>query len=139
MHIPDTLLTMYSGEIEDSGGSPTIAVPERELQIGDLEVGETYRVAILPGSENSSVGPVAPSDPDRARSQPRSEPPVEEGDTCEVEVEDIGDQGDGIARIGPGYIVFVPDTDIGDRVTVEITQALENFAFGEVVEGEPVS
>lgn len=68
-----------------------------------------------------------------------AQPPVEEGETLDVEVEDLGDKGDGIARIGPGYVVFIPDTDVGDRVTVEITQARENFAFAEVVTEEPVS
>jgi predicted RNA-binding protein with TRAM domain len=72
---------------------------------------------------------------ERMSEQGVREPPVEKGETVEVEVEDIGEQGDGIARIGPGYIVFVPGADIGDRITVEINQVRENFAFGEVVEG----
>ena len=65
--------------------------------------------------------------------------PVGAGDRIEVDVVDVGDQGDGIARIGPGYVVFVPETTVGDRVTVEITEARDNFAFGTVREGEPIS
>ena len=60
--------------------------------------------------------------------------PVSEGEHVVVDIEDIGTQGDGIARIGPGYIVFVPDTEIGDRVTVQIGEVKSNFAFAEVVD-----
>lgn len=59
---------------------------------------------------------------------------VEEGNVLDVEIEDIGDQGDGLARVGPGYVVIVPDTQVGDRVTVEITEARENVAFADMVE-----
>ena len=134
----ENLLTMFSAEVEERDGRPVIEVPEREIELGDVEVGSTYRVAVLArdGASGSSGG----SSRGRSRSRaPASEPPVEEGEQCEVEIEDIGDKGDGIARVGPGYIVFVPDTKVGDRVTVEITQAQENFAFAEVVEPEPVS
>jgi len=133
----DNLLTVFSAEIEERDGTPVISLPEREIELGDLEVGETYRIAILPRDGGGSTGTARSGRPSRAPKG--AEPPVEEGELCEVEIEDIGDQGDGIARVGPGYIVFVPDTKVGDRVTVEITQAQENFAFAEVVEPEPVS
>ncbi|MFB6228823.1 MAG: TRAM domain-containing protein, partial [Halobacteriales archaeon] len=45
-----------------------------------------------------------------------------------------GDQGDGLARVGPGYVVFVPDTEIGQQPLVRIETVRENFAFAEVVE-----
>ena len=62
------------------------------------------------------------------------EPPVSEGDTRRVEITDVGEQGDGLARIDRGYIVFVPETEPGDTVQIEITDAKENFGFGKVVE-----
>ncbi|WP_242493277.1 TRAM domain-containing protein, partial [Haloarcula hispanica] len=61
-------------------------------------------------------------------------PPVEEGEQRTVEIEDIGDQGDGITRVERGFVVIVPDTDVGERVTIEITDVGQNVAFGEVVE-----
>ena len=134
----DELFTVFSAEIESSDGDPTIAVPEREISIGDLAVGETYRVAVL-GGPAIATGDGDEIVTDREQSRDGASPPVEDGETLDVEIEDVGDQGDGIARIGPGYIVFVPDTEIGDRVTIEITQARENFAFAEVVEHEPVT
>jgi len=139
MEIPETLLTMYSGEIEERNGSPIVSLPDRELETGNLEVGETYRIAVF---ARTGVDADATSDrPPRQsnRHDDAEEPPVEEGELCEVEIEDTGEQGDGIARVGPGYVVFVSDTQVGDRVTVRITQARDNFAFAEVVEAEPVS
>lgn len=140
MNLPDNLLTVFSAELEERGGTPVIVLPEREFRAGELAVGDTYRVAVLssPATGTGSTGGDATPDR-RRRAHKEPEPPVEEGDLCEVEIEDFGEQGDGIARVGPGYIVFVPDTQVGDRVTIEITQARDNFAFAEVVEDEPVT
>lgn len=140
MQFPEALITLFSAEIEDRNGEPVVVIPEQELELGDLEVGERYRVAVLRSAVSGGEATPSRSMDDRSTT-PRgeAEPPVKEGERREVEIEDIGDQGDGIARIGPGYIVFVPGTDVGDRVTVEITRARENFAFADVVEDEPIS
>jgi predicted RNA-binding protein with TRAM domain len=61
-----------------------------------------------------------------------SQPPVAEGEVREVIIETIGDQGDGIAKVERGYVVIVPETERGDEVTVEITQARETVAFAQV-------
>lgn len=140
MPLSDELFTVFSAEIRFRDGVPVIEVPDRELEIGNLETGSTYRVAVLSqaatdGSEGGSAGAASGDEDPRTESQP----PVETGETLDVEIEDVGDQGDGIARIGPGYIVFVPETEVGDRVRIEITQARDNFAFAEVLEHEPVS
>lgn len=134
MELPDDVLALYTAELERRGGRPVLAAPERELEIGDLAVGDRYRIAVIPVEEEEQT-----TNRSRNRAASRDEPPVEEGEIREVEIEDVGDQGDGIARIGPGYVVFVPETTVGDRVTVEIKEARENFAFGEVREGEPLS
>lgn len=135
----DKLLTMFSGEIEQRNGKAVISIPDRELDLGELAVGESYGIAIR-SQPNSGSGTTTDQATDqRQRATGPSEPPVAEGEQHEVEIEDTGDQGDGIARVGPGYIVFVPETTVGDRVTVEITQARENFAFGEVIGEEPVT
>lgn len=137
---------MFSAEIEDRDGAPVVRVPEREIDAGTLAVGDTYRVALLshPGAENAtSEGPTGESSTGEPtgeswRTPGPSPPPVARGDRREVEIEDVGDEGDGIARVGPGYVVFVPGTGVGDRLTVEITRAEENFAVATVVEDEPV-
>jgi len=38
-------------------------------------------------------------------------PPVTEGEQRTVEIEDIGDQGDGITRVERGFVVIVSDTE----------------------------
>lgn len=133
MELSDQLRCLFTAEVERRDGSYFVKIPESEIDLGTIENGSTYRVAMLSALEEA--------EPARERSAPQgrqrggSAPPVSVGETVEVEIEDIGEQGDGIARIGPGYIVFVPDTDVGDRVTIEINDARENFAFGEVVDG----
>lgn len=126
MELSENLLCLYTAEVEERGGSYVVEIPEREVAIGAAEEGDTYRVAMLsPPDEPESTSK-------RARS--RSEPPVDEGDVVDVEIENIGDQGDGIARVGPGYVVIVSDAEVGERVSVEITEARENVAFADVVE-----
>ena len=140
MNLPDDLLTVFSAEIEGRrDDSPVIDVPSREIEIGSLESGETYQVALISTETSGSGSEASESDEAKHRETDQgSEPPVEEGENLEVEIEDVGEQGDGIARVGPGYIVFISDTDIGDRVMIEVTQARENYAFADVVEEEPV-
>jgi len=59
---------------------------------------------------------------------------VSEGETLEVEIESLGEKGDGLAKVGPGYVVFVSDTEVGQQPLVRVTTARENYAFAEVVE-----
>lgn len=140
MDVADSLLTLFTAQIEERTGDYVIRIPEQEVSLGTLESGGTYRVGLIPPveqrqetgrAESSRSAPQAGRDGEREGESP----PVEEGDQREVEIEDVGEQGDGIARIGPGYIVFVPDTHVGDRVTIEITDVRANFAFGDVVAG----
>ncbi len=58
--------------------------------------------------------------------------PIQEGEEYEVKIEDVGKEGDGITRI-EGFVVFVPDTKVGDEVKVRITSVRRRFAFGEKV------
>jgi predicted RNA-binding protein with TRAM domain len=60
--------------------------------------------------------------------------PGEEGEIRYVEIEDIGKQGDGIARVERGYVIIVPGAEIGERVKIEVTEVKSNFAVGEIIE-----
>ena len=134
MKISEELECLFSASIEEQNGSYVIDVPERELQLGDLQQGETYRVALV--SSPTQAEPEQ-SEQVETRSQPQREPPeppVEEGETREVEIEDIGEQGDGITRVERGFVVIVPDTKESERVNIEITDVRQNVAFAEVVE-----
>ena len=58
--------------------------------------------------------------------------PIKEGEEYEVKIEDTGKEGDGITRI-EGFVVFVPNTAVGDEVKVRITSIRKRFAFAEKV------
>ena len=58
---------------------------------------------------------------------------VEEGKVYDVTIQDIARQGDGIARI-EGFVVFVPNTSVGDEVQIKVKRVLPKFAFADVVE-----
>ena len=61
--------------------------------------------------------------------------PVEEGKEYDVVVESVGSKGDGIAKMH-GFIIFVPNGKVGDRVKVRISTVRRNFAVGEAVKTE---
>jgi predicted RNA-binding protein with TRAM domain len=133
MEIPDELRCLFSAQIEEQNGTYQIEVPTEELQLGKIQEQGTYRVAILstPSQPETSDTP-----PDAAKERSAPAPPVEEGDQQDVEIEDIGEQGDGITRVKRGFVVIVPETKQGERVTIEITDVRENVAFAEVVDRE---
>ncbi len=143
MEISDRLKCLFTAEIEETDGSYVIEVPDQELRLGDIEPGGTYRVAILPsdapnGTQSDRESETTSDRSSRDRSEPEKyktpAPPVEEGDQRRVEIQDIGEQGDGITRVERGFVVIVPDTEQGERVVVEITDVAETVAFAEVVE-----
>ena len=61
-----------------------------------------------------------------------SNAPVEEGKVYDAKIEDMGREGDGLARI-ENFVVFVPGTKVGDTVKIRITKVLRRMAIGEVV------
>ncbi|MHC1577598.1 deoxyribonuclease [ANME-1 cluster archaeon ex4572_4] len=58
--------------------------------------------------------------------------PLNIGETYEVEIEDVGREGDGIARV-EGFVVFVPNTKKGDKVKIKVTKVSRRVGFAEVV------
>jgi len=69
---------------------------------------------------------------ERRFGRPLPPEPVELGKEYDVDIQEISRRGEGIARI-EGFIIFVPDTRPGDRVTVKITRTSPRFAEAEVV------
>jgi predicted RNA-binding protein with TRAM domain len=153
---------LFSGRVERRDGDYVVEIPTSEVELGALEAGAVYRFgarsaagATDPDATEGEAGAGADADADadadtdagagtggggvsgsRSRSRRRGpdEPPVETGELREVEIEDLGEQGDGLARVGPGYVVFVPDAGVGERVRVRITDVRDNFAFAEIAE-----
>ncbi len=133
MEIDDELLCLFSADLDEQNGSYTVTIPKREVEKGDVDDDGVYRVALLRSNTLADR-----SDQDTHESQPVTDddsgPPVDVGDRRRVEIEAIGEQGDGIARVERGYVIIVPETEHGDHVTVEITEVKPNVAFSEVIE-----
>jgi len=137
MELSEQLRCLFSATVEPRGDSYVIEVPEGEIDLGTVDTDETYRIALVPASTTPEDGDRTAntvSDPDPSREENAPSQPVEEGERRTVEIEDIGDQGDGLTRVERGFVVIVPDTDRGERVRVEITDVRENVAFADVVE-----
>lgn len=128
MEISEKLLCLFSAEVTADGDQYTVEIPRREIETGSIEPGDTYRVALIAAETDESA------DSERATASDEPQPPVEIGEIRYVEVEDLGKQGDGIARVERGYVIIVPDAEVGERVKIEITEVKSNFAVGEIIE-----
>ena len=54
-------------------------------------------------------------------------------DALELTISDLGITGEGIGRVD-GYVLFVKDTVIGDRVRVKVMKAKKNYGYARLVE-----
>jgi len=57
---------------------------------------------------------------------------VNVGEEIDVIIDDIGSRGDGITRIR-GFLVFVPETKVGERLKVRIVSIGRKFAIAEKI------
>jgi len=119
MVYPDAIRCLFTAELQRTDdGQYVIPVPENELALGTLDPQETYQVSV--------------AHVDAVTDRPAA--PVEVGDERTVEIETIGEQGDGIARVERGFVIIVPETEVGERVRVEITDVKQSVAFATVLE-----
>ncbi|WP_232700922.1 TRAM domain-containing protein [Halobacterium wangiae] len=140
MEISDQLLCLFNAEVTVKDDEYVVEVPRSEIEAGSVDPGEVYRVALISRTESedststasSSSSSSSSSGADTTSTEPQ--PPVEQGEVRYVEIEDIGKQGDGIARVERGYVIIVPDAEIGERVKVEVTEVKSNFAVGEIID-----
>jgi len=130
LEISDELLCLFSADVTVEDDRYLVEVPKREVETGAVEAGGTYRVALI--SADIDAGTDESTEPETPPDQPQ--PPVEPGETRYVEIEDIGKQGDGIARVERGYVIIVPGAEIGERVKIEVTEVKSNFAVGEIID-----
>ncbi|ESS11737.1 MAG: putative RNA-binding protein, contains TRAM domain protein [uncultured archaeon A07HR60] len=143
VELSESLQCLFTASVEDHDESYRVEIPGREVDLGSLSPGETYRVAILPSPEEGEVNSATTDRSDKSQTDTGSndfdrdeppEPPVTEGETRRVEIEALGEQGDGIAKIERGYVVIVPGTSPGDEVFVEISTVRTNVSFAEPVQ-----
>jgi len=59
-------------------------------------------------------------------------PPVNVGDELDVQIEAIGEKGDGVAK-KDGFVLFVPGVKQGQNVKIKVTRVLRKVGFAEVV------
>lgn len=140
---------LFTAPVEERQDSYVIEIPKQEVELGTLAPETLYRIALFrSAAEGPTSGSRSRSEPElRSDSRPDeptgeptfapSSPPVAEGETRVVEIDNIGDKGDGVARIDGGYVVIVSDADVGERLRVEMDQVRENVAFAEIVERLP--
>ncbi|MFB6235336.1 MAG: TRAM domain-containing protein [Halopenitus sp.] len=132
MEISDKLLCLFSADVREEDDSYVVEVPRREVETGSIEPGDTYRVALI--SQSGGEAATVEETETTSESTEGPQPPVEPGEMRYVEIEDIGKQGDGIARVERGYVIIVPGGEVGERVKIEVTEVKSNFAVGEIVE-----
>ncbi|AAV46138.1 putative RNA-binding protein with TRAM domain [Haloarcula quadrata] len=158
---------LFTAPVEEQHDSYVIEIPKQEVELGTLAPETLYRIALFqsaaeaPASQSESHSKQEPQSGSDSRQEPQSSsqsglqsdsqsdersrepefgpssPPVAEGETRVVEIENIGDKGDGVARIDGGYVVIVSNADVGERLRVEMDQVRENVAFAEIVERLP--
>lgn len=58
--------------------------------------------------------------------------PVNVGEEYDVEINEVGSRGDGIARV-KNFVVFVNGVKQGDKVKIKIKEVRDRFAIGEKV------
>ena len=142
MEIPEQLACLYTAALTETEDSYTFTVPATEVEEGSVTPGETLRVAVLTdtdgGDSDDSPTDTTEETASTARSETptvsQPEPPVSEGETRVVEIQDVGDQGDGITRVERGFVVIVPETDEGETVEIRIETVRPNVAFGIVID-----
>jgi predicted RNA-binding protein with TRAM domain len=131
------LLCLFSGKIRrDSNGDFVVTIPSSEINHGTIQPGNAHRIGIFdevsaePGAlQGRSRDPEGPT----AQQPPTGEPPVEEGEELTVKIEGKGEEGDGVAKVPPGYVIMVPETEVGEEVKIQVTATRENVGFGTVV------
>lgn len=123
-------MCLYSGQVEEQDGTFVIEVPSSEGTIGAVESGAVTRVALLSPRTSKSQE----ENPDQQENVQWS--PAAPGDQRTVDIEDLGEQGYGIARVECGYVGIIPDTEQGERVMIGIVAVQENAAFAEGVARE---
>jgi predicted RNA-binding protein with TRAM domain len=140
MNISDDVLCLYSARATEQDDTYTIEVPKREVQQGSLQSGETYRVALISSTTNEStsgsttrVEATTEGNSQSSGRDAQADPPVSEGEMREVEIKSLGEKGDGITKIDGGYVVIVPNTEGGERVTIGLDDVRQNVGFAEVV------
>ncbi len=120
MHISEELTCLFSATVDEQRDSYVIEVPRAEVEEGFVDASQAHKIALL----STTSEPLA-DETDSTRSETDHEgdqqsPPVSVGEQRIVEIDEMGDQGDGLGRVEHGFVVIVPETQVGERVRIQI-------------------
>ena len=134
MEISDDLTCLYSATVDEQGDSYVIEVPKAEVEEGFVDSSQVYKIALLSTRSRTLPDEVNSTAADTNNDIDQQGPPVSVGEQRIVEIDEIGDQGDGLARVERGFVVIVPEAEVGERVRIQIRHVNETVAFADVVE-----
>ena len=136
MEISEELTCLYSATVDEDRDSYVIEVPKAEVEEGFVDSSQVYKIALMSTRPRPSPDEVdsTATDTDADQAVDQQGPPVSVGEQRIVEIDEMGDQGDGLTRVERGYVVIVPETEVGERVRIQIRHVNETVAFADVVE-----
>jgi predicted RNA-binding protein with TRAM domain len=134
MEISKQLTCLFAAEVEEQGQSYVVEVPKQEVDVGYVDPTEDYQVAVLKQLGETTQPTTEHTSDDSTQQPDLDKPPVNTGETRVVEISELGDQGDGLARVERGFVVIVPNTQKGERVRIEIETVRDTVAFAQVLE-----
>ena len=134
MEISEELTCLYSATVDEQGSSYVIEVPKAEVEEGFVDSSRAYKIALMSTKSRSSPDEADSTATDTDQAVDHQGPPVSVGEQRIVEIDEMGDQGDGLTRVERGYVVIVPETEVDERVRIEIRHVNETVAFADVVE-----
>ncbi|MGM0606475.1 MAG: TRAM domain-containing protein [Halobacteriota archaeon] len=132
MNVSDNLLCLYTAIAREEGTEVVFDVPAAEIDHNTIEAGDVVQIAVIDREE----GAIGHKHDEPTPSATPEEPPVSEGEIHRVEIESVGEQGDGIAKVDRGYVLVVPKGEPGDELTVEIDTVTPTVGFAEIVSGQ---
>ena len=136
MEISEDLKSLFTATVDEQRDSYVIEVPSAEVEEGFIDTSRAHKIALISTGSASTSETTASgrTDTDRDHDVDQQGPPVSVGEHRIVEIDGLGDQGDGIARVEHGFVIVVPETEVGERVRIEIDHITETVAFADVVE-----
>ncbi len=134
MEISEDLACLFSATVDEQRDSYVIEVPKAEVENRFVDPSQVYKAALLSTAAEAPVDESNSTENDTARNIDQQGPPVSVGEQRIVEIDEMGDQGDGLTRVERGFVVIVPETEVGERVRIQIGHVNETVGFADVVE-----
>lgn len=131
---------VFSEEVvAEEEGRYIVEIPSTVQEADVVDAGATFRVALIsnePGAiQNSNTdgdhGNAAGSS--GSGSAATRTAPVSVDETLSVTITADGARGDGVAKVNGGFVVFVPETSVGDEVLIRVTEVKGTYAQAEVI------